>query len=348
MRFAIIITSGIGNALLLIPLIKELQKRGSVTCISASPFHAEKVFDGFSTKLFESLIDISSNAKAAAVALKRRGYFDEVYLDFFAGGRKNLLLASAIGKKVITNRPSTDLPEALTSSIQFIAPKARIHESQQYLRLFNPQFENNTPCEEQFLVNAIPPVRALPDKYLTIQPGSGNNLTPWKTWPVDRWIETMHWLLDEYPTLQLVVLGDDSEDWMHRQMDQLGPRVLSLIGQTKLEELPAIIAGATLHLGGDSGLLHIAGCLGISTATIWGGSDPAHFGWNVINPEKHLEIRIEELSCHPCNRWIEPNTSKATTPNECPDFACIRGINAAQVQEGIRTQLNKALRIDAD
>ncbi len=326
---------------MLVPLIKHLRASGTVTCFASSPFHSEKVFEGFADQLFEEVVDVSTNSKLAAAGLQFRNTFEQVYLDYFAGGRKQLLMAQAVGRSVFTNRTVSGLPSPLARGVSFRSPVVGIHEGVQNLRLAIPDASEQMLDEEHFRLLAKPPQRALKGPYITVQPGTGNNKTPWKTWPADRWQELLKWLISEYQNHQLVLLGDNTEEWINEALSWDKRRVQSLIGTTSLQELPAILEGAALHIGGDSGLMHIAGCVGTSTVTVWGGSDPELFGWKKINPQKHHEVRIKDLDCHPCNRWIEPNTSKASEPGLCPDFRCIRDIDLDDVTAAISNAMAK-------
>lgn len=346
MRFAIFITSGIGNALLLVPLIKSLRNKGTVTCFAASPFGAEAIFEGFKDDLFDAIVDVSGKSRVAKAALKYATAFDEVHLDYFSSGRQNLLLALAIGKRVFCNKIPLGIPASFRTKLSFIEPIAGIHEGTQYMRYTNGDFQDTELTAENFRLTPRPTRKDIPKEYVTLQPGSGNNLTPWKTWPTERWQEIAEWLMKHNDHLKILILGDQSEREMSKKFEALGDRVVSFIGKTTLKELPGIIGGAQFHLGGDSGLLHIAGCCATPSLTIWGGSDPVHFGWQKLDSELHTEIRIPDLPCHPCNRWIAPNRSKAAKPEICPDFRCIREIETSQLIEALTTKLNLPRRSD--
>jgi ADP-heptose:LPS heptosyltransferase len=85
--------------------------------------------------------------------------------------------------------------------------------------------------------------------------------------------------------------------------------------------------------------MHIAGCVGTPTITVWGGSDPELFGWQKIDRSKHRVLQ-KKLSCHPCNRWISPNTSKVELPSMCPDFECLQQISARMLLDVIYESIN--------
>ena len=84
--------------------------------------------------------------------------------------------------------------------------------------------------------------------------------------------------------------------------------------QTEVKELPNIIKQSRLHIGGDSGITHLAGAVKTPTITIAGGSDPSLFGWHKVNSNKHILIQHElklEHQLHIFNRTLLANGSRA-------------------------------------
>lgn len=338
MKFALFITSGIGNALYLVPLIKALKKQGSVTCIATSPFHSERVFDGFNDELFENTIVIRNTLSLIKLLPGMLSPFDAVYLDHFAATRKHLIMAHFIGKAVHTNHTPSALSSRFRKRLQLSIPKVGIHEGSQYLRYVAPDATDSDLNEERFALKPKPIRDMGSTNYITLQPGAGNSKTPWKTWPDRSWMEFIAMLSKAYPETQLIVLGDETEMHMNRVFEGVSPKVQALAGQTTLEELPGIIAGAQLHIGGDSAMLHVAGCVGTRTITICGGSDPEIFGWHKIDEAKHLLVK-HTISCHPCYRWILPNRSRVDDASKCPDFKCIRSIEPAEVLAAVKKHM---------
>jgi ADP-heptose:LPS heptosyltransferase len=52
-----------------------------------------------------------------------------------------------------------------------------------------------------------------------------------------------------------------------------------LIGKTTMPEVAAIIASAELHLDNESGLVHMAACLGTRSCVLFGPTDADYFGY---------------------------------------------------------------------
>lgn len=333
MRNAIFISSGIGNALLLVPLIKRLKEKGELTAISTSPFGSHQIFDGFEDNLFDDVIPLGSTVEwmMNVATFKRR--FHTTYLDHFASGRKNIALSYTNSKEVVTNTIPHRLPSIFRSRLRYIEPEIGIHEATQYMRYLSESFTDADLNEALFRLEAKPHSRISESPYITLQPGSGNNITPWKTLRIEKWIKLIDKLSQRRPELNVVVLGDDTETELSDRLPKRS-NLINAIGKTALSELPGVVADAQLHVGNDSGLMHLAGCLGIPTLSIWGGSDPALYGWHKVNPEKH-QIIYKSPECGPCSRWIAPNRSKTEVPSLCPDFSCLSKISVNEILQSI-------------
>lgn len=330
MRYAVFITSGIGNAVFLIPLIKELKKTGTVTAISTSTFDSELVFDGFKDSLFEETIQMKRSIPTLKLLSKAFNQYDEVFIDYFGATRKNILLASLISKKVITSKIPVNLHDFLKRKLNLILPRPGLNEGIQNLRYKKLDALDELLSEEMYALNPRKFEREIANPYITIQPGAGNNKTQWKIWPYQFWLEMIKKVVIDHPNIHVLVLGDENDEWMKSGFASIGDRVLILFNKTKIESLPGLLKESLLHIGGDSGLLHIAGVVGIPTLTICGGSDEDLFGWHKINSEKHHLIQ-KKLDCHPCYRWFLPNKTRVKNADDCPDFKCIRSITPDEV-----------------
>lgn len=135
--------------------------------------------------------------------------------------------------------------------------------------------------------------RGIGDRYAVIHPGSG---APVKEWPVHRWRAVANALSAK--GLSVVVTGSTSEVELAGRVATGLPGVASIAGETALQPLAAVLGGATLVLGCDSGPLHLAVATGVPTIHLFGPSDPARYGaWG--DPRKHRVVRAG-WSCPRC------------------------------------------------
>lgn len=102
-----------------------------------------------------------------------------------------------------------------------------------------------------------------------------------KQWPPDRFAQLTPRLL-ELPQLaraRIVVLGAEQERILAEPLlAQLPPgRTLDLIGQVGLLEAYACLERASLFVGNDSGLMHLASAAGVPTLGLFGPSPESHY-----------------------------------------------------------------------
>lgn len=137
-----------------------------------------------------------------------------------------------------------------------------------------------------------------------------------KRWPAPYWSEFIRRLQRETDA-QVVLIGARGDRPIAR--DVLGDGesgATSMVGDTSIEELVALIARADLVATGDSGPLHLAVALGTPLLGVYGPTDPRVHG--PFHPTGPVKIHRRDLVCSPCY------TMAATA--ECPlgDPICMR------------------------
>ena len=156
-------------------------------------------------------------------------------------------------------------------------------------------------------------------KLIVIHPGTG---APVKLWETTSWAQVADTLIRSYG-IQVVLTGAESErELVDDIAHQMQEPVLTLIGETDVGKLAALLARATLVLGVDNGPLHLATAQGTPTVRLYGPTDPRIFGpwgdsvWLRVLQAKRpcigcaaipcgrLDWRPEELAEHPCVRSI--------------------------------------------
>jgi ADP-heptose:LPS heptosyltransferase len=74
---------------------------------------------------------------------------------------------------------------------------------------------------------------------------------------------------------------------------------VDLTGRTDLASAVAILRGATIFVGIDSGLMHLAAALGLPTVGLFGATSPA---WTAPRGELTRVLAVEGFACQPCFR----------------------------------------------
>ena len=112
-------------------------------------------------------------------------------------------------------------------------------------------------------------------------------------------------LKQAHPELRLVQLGAATSD-------RIAEVDVDLLGRTSLRQAASLLAGARLHIDNEGGLVHLARCLGTSSAVVFGPTPSNYFGYAG-------NINIDPTFCGGC-WWINQSWM-----NQCPrDFDTAR------------------------
>jgi ADP-heptose:LPS heptosyltransferase len=335
----IFLPSGLGDALLHIPLIRELKKEGNEVTGIFSSSQTAQLFKG--SDIFKKIIIAGSRLEYVFIMLRYIRHFKKAYLNTFASTRKNIFLAFFIAEKIVTNKKIASIPAIIKGKITFINPRYPVHDSVQNILLANENWKG-TLSEKDFSLSSrtYSLIEGIKKPYVAVQISAGNNINTFKNWPVAHWIDLLKIASEIFPEFTWVLMGEPAERSIAETiMNNKINNVISFVGKTSVEETIPLIANSDFFLGLDGGLMHLAFCLGKPTFTLWGPSDFNLYGYQEINPAKNKVI-FREISCRPCNSWIMPNRTRVSDPRECPDFACMQLLQPIKVFE----QLEKFIK----
>lgn len=324
-KVAVLINSGIGNALLQVPLIKHLINEGNqVDGIFTSLAPYQNLFDSlnvFSSTKTIGLLELASSS----ISISKK--YDAAYLDFFASTNKLILYGLNIAKKVNIRKQPNKLPKS--DRIIYHPIVEGLHEISQNMRFIDSHFYDNQIDESLVTLGSV----STKDKTITIQLSSANNAVTYKNWPINKWIELLQVIQEEYPALSIVLLGDKNEIDAAKEVEKRRFKNLqNLVGKTDLTQVSGILSRSKIFVGGDSGLMHLAAFFNTPTFTIWGASDYRLYGYAHLISGKHKMVS-NKIDCWPCNRYYSPNKSRYTKPTDCIDNACIREITTQEVSD---------------
>ncbi|MEK9727577.1 MAG: glycosyltransferase family 9 protein [Candidatus Margulisiibacteriota bacterium] len=340
-KAGIFISAGIGDAILLIPMVNHLKRLNfHVVGILTTQYPCEDIFN--LGKTFDEFIIARTKKQLLDLIGNHRIQFHAIFLNFFAGSYMNLLVSRLISKKIFTNAK----PKRFKAfkwllfkvlMINYIEPVKSLHDHEQNIYLINKETKYQLSEDDISLnlntskVNAFK--QMVDGPYIVIQAVSANNQVQFKNWPIQHWKVFFNEVCKAFPKIKFILLGDSNEVEAAEEVLALGHQnIESFVGKTTLMEVNQLIYQSKLLVGLDGGLMHIAASLGIPTLTIWGASSDQHYGYHHCFPKKHFIIK-HQLSCQPCNLWINPNQSRVKNPELCPDFKCIREIKPKEVIE---------------
>ena len=191
------------------------------------------------------------------------------------------------------------------------------YEAEMFLELLEPLrngISETTWPQNEVLV--LPRSGFKPKKpYVVIFPGASVST---KQWPAERYAEVARYCEDS--GFEIVVVGGKTDIHSGEVVSRTLKHCHNLVGKTGLTESATIVADATLMISGDSGLLHIAQLLKTPTVAIFGPSNTKK--WSQAG-EKHIVVTAG-TDCTPCSKF-------GTTP-PCPyNVRCMQEITTAEV-----------------
>ncbi len=164
---------------------------------------------------------------------------------------------------------------------------------------------------------------------MVLAPGAGRET---KKWPAERFAEVGSHFQDDY----VVVLAGGPKDAEVCRSVALGMKMkpFVLAGALSLRKTAALISRSRLVLSNDTGLMHMAMALGISTVALFG---PTHRLFGFFPFRGRSRVVEKDLSCRPCSYH-----GTATCPKG--HFRCMKEITPEEVISAIRQLLENASR----
>jgi heptosyltransferase-2 len=152
----------------------------------------------------------------------------------------------------------------------------------------------------------------------------GATYGPAKMWFSDRFARVADRLVETFGA-RVLLFGSHGDHDVASSVRQFASHPLrNIAGRTTLKEAIALIARCSLFISNDSGLMHVAGALGIPTIAIFGSTNPI-----TTSPVGDRSVVITKaVDCSPC--------LKKTCPT---DFRCMDLITADEVYNAAKKLL---------
>jgi len=216
------------------------------------------------------------------------------------------------------------------------------HVIAEKLRLLEVFFRNPTDLFSK-PIKVTPPVgdaltpgitNALDQPYLVVHPGP---LTAYKRWPLAHWQHLITWLvsrgfqvvLSASPAKQDVQLNHDIISLLD---DATAAKVINAAGKLSIPQAGTLLRGASLYIGVDTSITHLAAACNTPTITLFGATPPTNFGpWpNGFIGEQPYQLRARSQTvgnvtilqgpgeCVPCRK--AGCLDRADSNSECLDL----------------------------
>ena len=160
---------------------------------------------------------------------------------------------------------------------------------------------------------------------------NASEMLPHRRWMSERYAELIRRVVASHDDVLVAITGAPSEQ---REAEALaraaGARCISLAGKTKLAELPALYAHATLMVSNDSGPAHFAAASGLRTVVLFGPETPRLY--QPLGPSRAI---YAGLACSPC---VSAHNHRKTA---CTDNICMQAIGVDEVYAVVNEELQR-------
>jgi lipopolysaccharide heptosyltransferase II len=147
---------------------------------------------------------------------------------------------------------------------------------------------------------------------------------PTKRWSCDRFAHLADCLSELYHARILLIWGPGEKDTA-LEIQELATRPTTLIPETNLKQLAAILQKIDLLVTTDSGPMHIAAAMGTPCVALFG---PTNAKLQGPYGEQHQIVKSDTLDCLGCNRL------------DCESIACMENITVKDVLHAVRKCLS--------
>jgi len=326
-------TNWIGDAVMTLPAVAAVRAAFPQAHVSilAKPWVAE-IFricpDADEIVLFESpgAHDGVAGKFRLAGELKRRGFDAAILLQ---NAIEAAIIAGLAGIPIRAGYDSDCRGVLLTHPVRRTPEVRKVHQIEYYLAMLAglgiPPAGKEArlkPGEEYHRISESLLKRlGMDGSELLVGIAPGAAYGPAKRWPAERFAEVADRLSAD-PGCRVLLFGSEGDrQSVEAVQKSAGCGPVSLAGKTGLREAIALIARCRLFISNDSGLMHVAGALGVPTVAIFGSTNPA-----ATSPPGARSIVIwKGVPCSPCLK------------QECPtDFRCMNEVTADEVYEKAR------------
>jgi heptosyltransferase-2 len=296
-RFLIIRGGAIGDFILTVPVIAAIREKWQSAHIEVLGYpHIAEIAKG--PELVNAVRSIS--ARGMATFFAERGERDREFIEYFGQFQQIISFLYDPDEVFSTNvkRISRRFLAGIHKPTEPEPPVKPIHACLQYVKVLESL--------AMWIVEPVPklyPQQAerlfaidyyrghAPSPLVAVHPGSGGEA---KLWAIENWAALCRWLIEEKKAEVLVVAGEADQSQLNQLLALLKPHHVLVANHLKLAQVAAVLEKATVYLGHDSGISHLAAAVGVPSVVLFGPTNPA-----VWRPQGE-KVRI----LHGATEWI--------------------------------------------
>ena len=320
-KILIIRPGGMGDAILLLPVLKAVSKKSKYTRIdilceprNQGVFHAVPFINNILS--YKNLPDLISVFK------KRYDIIIDTEQSHFLTAIVTRVLKADLKSGFRVNGRQ----KMYTMSVPY---RHDVYEAESFWNLVSTTLNLKEPFSWGFpyfkQVKINPSDNIFKKKYVCLFPGATIDE---RLWPEERWVKVIDWLTQF--GWSCVLLGGKKEIDQCRAIIQncKTGNLTNLCGQLTILETTKVLENASLLLSTDSGILHLGVLSNVSTISLFGSGIAAKWAPKGNN---HTVIN-KKLKCSPCTKF------GTTLP--CPNnYECMLRISSEDVVNAIQTRL---------
>jgi ADP-heptose:LPS heptosyltransferase len=344
------IVAGIGNALMAVPMVRQL-KQGlpDARIIVLARIRAMgEVFDRLAEVDQVHLMKKGSGGMARSMIGAQAFRADVCLIPFPSNRWQYIMLALASGAR---RRVLHEYPVGFVSGLglvpadRLVAVKG-LHDVVQNLYLLRkfglepeiaeaPRFDVNPSDREA--AERLLRAGGVGGSFIAIHAGSARTiLAQAKRWPVENYAAVISAIRERFD-LDVVLLEGPDEAGVAGEIQKCSKEPLKVVRLSgPLAHAAAVLESAKVYVGSDSGLAHLAAAVGTPPVTLFAPSDPERvcpFGY------RHLVIQPPGKECSPC--FLYPY--EAAKPRmRCSAPMCIASIPVEMVLKTTERALREA------
>lgn len=152
--------------------------------------------------------------------------------------------------------------------------------------------------------------------YLCLHPGNSmlaRGKPALRSWQESHWRELILQITQHLPTLQIVLIGEKSEQALSEAIVANIPGITNLVGRTSLQQLMVVLARSRALITTDTGPAHVAAALATPVIAIFGPSTATNTGPFASTNGWAVSV-MKNNGCNPC---VDTGRDKTCTDNTC-------------------------------
>lgn len=316
MKYLLEIHHGIGDVVQFTGLLESIRKYDNnayiAVIVNKDAYKTLFLNDNRIQKFYKiDLVDMSKVELIKTVIAMRNEHFDYLFISPISNKRAVSVLALLISAKHSYGEQLKKLSQV--SSRYIAVQKKKVHivkRNDNVLLSAKIPFEC---CRPKLYCNSELPVD-IPEKSIAICIGTS---IPQKTWFIERYMKVAEYFSRK--GYQIVLLGGVKEERDYKQSGFMNSNWIDLMGKVDLAGTATACKKCKLVIGGDTGVMHIAAAMGVTTLTIFSCTDPKfHCPYS-----ENSYFYCVKLNCQYCYGQEEMHN--------CKEYKCINNIQTKDI-----------------